>query len=351
MAGDTEEELIEQKVPYIAGRASYTANARGQIIGDNDGFLKLLFRASDMKLLGVHVIGEAGDRAGPRRPDRLAAERRRRPVHQLLLQLSDPVRPLQVRHLRRPRPPGRCSAARPSRTPPEPGTRPAPRVDRIGEAHRFVMPIRHVRLDLDVRIAPAGGTSRLALHASRRPSGPEDRISSAIGRVPFSGCAVMGVIVRSPAAGPGPRCVLPCCRSPGRSDRRGPPSRRPSGSGPAPAPRPPATGPSRAPGPQGSEYSFSEAYDPIPGPIRSSSTTDPSVIEKNYRGLADTRDAPEPFEDDACLRCHVHQGFDSKAHWSRIRRVRRRRRGRVARGATAPPGSGSSPTPSAAGGA
>ncbi|WP_435017368.1 Si-specific NAD(P)(+) transhydrogenase [Tundrisphaera sp. TA3] len=58
MAGATEEALVEQKVPYIVGRASYTANARGQIIGDSDGFLKLLFRAEDMKLLGVHVIGE-----------------------------------------------------------------------------------------------------------------------------------------------------------------------------------------------------------------------------------------------------------------------------------------------------
>ncbi len=58
MAGATEEALIEQKVPYIVGRASYTANARGQIIGDDEGFLKLLFRAGDMKLLGVHVIGE-----------------------------------------------------------------------------------------------------------------------------------------------------------------------------------------------------------------------------------------------------------------------------------------------------
>ncbi len=58
MAGATEESLIEQKVPYITGRANYTANARGQIIGDDDGFLKLLFRAGDMKLLGVHVIGE-----------------------------------------------------------------------------------------------------------------------------------------------------------------------------------------------------------------------------------------------------------------------------------------------------
>jgi NAD(P) transhydrogenase len=58
MAGATEESLIEEKIPYIAGRASYSANARGQIIGDNEGFLKLLFRASDMKLLGVNVIGE-----------------------------------------------------------------------------------------------------------------------------------------------------------------------------------------------------------------------------------------------------------------------------------------------------
>ena len=28
------------------------------VIGDSEGFLKLLFRASDMKLLGVNVIGE-----------------------------------------------------------------------------------------------------------------------------------------------------------------------------------------------------------------------------------------------------------------------------------------------------
>ena len=33
-------------------------NARGQIIGDFDGFLKLLFRADDMKLVGVHAVGE-----------------------------------------------------------------------------------------------------------------------------------------------------------------------------------------------------------------------------------------------------------------------------------------------------
>lgn len=58
MAGETEESLQKKGVPYVAGRARYAANARGQIIGDEGGFLKLLFHADDMKLLGVHVIGE-----------------------------------------------------------------------------------------------------------------------------------------------------------------------------------------------------------------------------------------------------------------------------------------------------
>ena len=59
MAGKTEEELKSDNVPYVVGRARYNANARGQIIGDEEGFLKLLFHKNDMKLLGVHVIGEA----------------------------------------------------------------------------------------------------------------------------------------------------------------------------------------------------------------------------------------------------------------------------------------------------
>ena len=58
MAGETEEALIEKKVPYVVGKASYASNARGQIIGDSQGLLKLLFHEKDMKLLGVHVIGE-----------------------------------------------------------------------------------------------------------------------------------------------------------------------------------------------------------------------------------------------------------------------------------------------------
>lgn len=57
MVGETETSLRERRVDYVVGRASYESNVRGQIIGDA-GFLKLLFRRSDMKLLGVHILGE-----------------------------------------------------------------------------------------------------------------------------------------------------------------------------------------------------------------------------------------------------------------------------------------------------
>lgn len=58
MAGETELSLKEKKVDYVVGRARYDANARGQIIGDEDGFVKLLFDAKEMKLLGIQIIGE-----------------------------------------------------------------------------------------------------------------------------------------------------------------------------------------------------------------------------------------------------------------------------------------------------
>ena len=57
-AGATERALQEQKVDYVVGRALYAQNARGEIIGDGSGVLKLLFRREDGRLLGVHVIGE-----------------------------------------------------------------------------------------------------------------------------------------------------------------------------------------------------------------------------------------------------------------------------------------------------
>ena len=58
MAGETEESLRKMSRPFFAGVAQYDANARGQIIGAKAGFLKLLFAADTMKLLGVHAIGE-----------------------------------------------------------------------------------------------------------------------------------------------------------------------------------------------------------------------------------------------------------------------------------------------------
>ena len=58
MVGRTEEEMTEDNVPYEVGRAQYREIARGQIIGDDSGLLKLLFHTKTRKLLGVHIIGE-----------------------------------------------------------------------------------------------------------------------------------------------------------------------------------------------------------------------------------------------------------------------------------------------------
>jgi NAD(P) transhydrogenase len=56
--GRNEEELTQQNVPYEVGKAAYTEIARGQIIGDDIGVLKLLFHRDSRELLGVHIIGE-----------------------------------------------------------------------------------------------------------------------------------------------------------------------------------------------------------------------------------------------------------------------------------------------------
>ena len=57
-AGKSEKDLLKDGVAHVVGRSAYGANARGKIIGDTDGLLKLLFRRDDMKLLGVGVVGE-----------------------------------------------------------------------------------------------------------------------------------------------------------------------------------------------------------------------------------------------------------------------------------------------------
>ncbi|MEO7095879.1 MAG: FAD-dependent oxidoreductase, partial [Polyangiales bacterium] len=56
--GLTEEEATKKGVDYVVGRAFYRDNARGKIIGDRDGLIKLLFDRADRKLVGVHCLGE-----------------------------------------------------------------------------------------------------------------------------------------------------------------------------------------------------------------------------------------------------------------------------------------------------
>ena len=56
--GRNEEELTEEGIPYEVGKAHYKEIARGQILGDTTGLLKLIFHHETRELLGVHIIGE-----------------------------------------------------------------------------------------------------------------------------------------------------------------------------------------------------------------------------------------------------------------------------------------------------
>ncbi len=56
--GRNEEELTQAGVPYEIGKANYREIARGQILGDTVGLLKLIFHRETRALLGVHIIGE-----------------------------------------------------------------------------------------------------------------------------------------------------------------------------------------------------------------------------------------------------------------------------------------------------
>jgi NAD(P) transhydrogenase len=58
MVGETEESCREKGIDCCVGRSFYRHNARGQIIGDLDGELKLVCGYPDGKLLGVHIVGE-----------------------------------------------------------------------------------------------------------------------------------------------------------------------------------------------------------------------------------------------------------------------------------------------------
>jgi NAD(P) transhydrogenase len=56
--GLTEDECKSKNIPYLTGRSYYENNARGQIIGDVSGMIKLVFSPKDKKLIGAHMIGE-----------------------------------------------------------------------------------------------------------------------------------------------------------------------------------------------------------------------------------------------------------------------------------------------------
>jgi NAD(P) transhydrogenase len=58
IVGQTEEQLTKAKIPYEVGISRYGELAKGQMLGDDQGMLKLLFHPETLKLLGVHIIGD-----------------------------------------------------------------------------------------------------------------------------------------------------------------------------------------------------------------------------------------------------------------------------------------------------
>jgi NAD(P) transhydrogenase len=55
--GRTEPELTAASIPYETGISHYRELARGQILGESHGLVKLLVSPTDRTLLGVHAFG------------------------------------------------------------------------------------------------------------------------------------------------------------------------------------------------------------------------------------------------------------------------------------------------------
>jgi NAD(P) transhydrogenase len=58
MIGPTEEELKTRGADFVVGKAHYRELARGQIVGDRWGLLKLLVDRKTLRILGVHIVGD-----------------------------------------------------------------------------------------------------------------------------------------------------------------------------------------------------------------------------------------------------------------------------------------------------
>ncbi len=59
MVGRTEQELTDKKIPYEFGVARFEELAKGQMLGVDEGMLKILFDPKTLAILGVHVFGES----------------------------------------------------------------------------------------------------------------------------------------------------------------------------------------------------------------------------------------------------------------------------------------------------
>lgn len=57
MVGMTEEEAKKESLAYCTGKARYADMPRGEIMGSQTGFLKLVFNREDLIIRGVHIIG------------------------------------------------------------------------------------------------------------------------------------------------------------------------------------------------------------------------------------------------------------------------------------------------------
>lgn len=58
VAGESEASARAKGMSVVVGKARFADNARGQIIGEEHGFLKLVFAKPDLRLVGTHLIGE-----------------------------------------------------------------------------------------------------------------------------------------------------------------------------------------------------------------------------------------------------------------------------------------------------
>jgi NAD(P) transhydrogenase len=61
MVGATEDQLRADGRSYVAGVARYASQARGHLIGDTSGRLKLLADPKTRRILGVHIVGETAE--------------------------------------------------------------------------------------------------------------------------------------------------------------------------------------------------------------------------------------------------------------------------------------------------